>query len=76
MGKIHEEMDEMMTFDNAKVVRINQYDCELYIVTYTIGADDCVTLFEVYSEDDFSRVNINSRRSLRELNNLLSAIVK
>lgn len=76
MFTIQDEINEMMEFEDCRVVRVKQADCELHICTYKIGSDTWVTLFEDYDgKDNFTRVNVNEK-GLAELYKTLKEIVE
>jgi len=57
---IKQELDEMMAFDQCKIARVMQHDCEVHICSYKVGDESWITIFEDYDgEDSFTRVNVN-----------------
>ena len=76
MSTIKNELDEIMGFEDCKIIRAKQEGCEIHIAVYTIGGEDCVTLFEDYDGDkNFTRVNVNNY-GLIELYKVLKEIIE
>jgi len=64
MSDVEKEIKELSgDFDRARVTRFwqSEVDSEIVIVDYYIGDDLWVTLFEIYSGKEFTRVNIAGR---------------
>jgi hypothetical protein len=69
MSEVEKEIKELSAdFDKARVTRFWQsdVDSEIVIVDYYIGNDLWITMFEIYSGEEYTRVNI-AGRTLGEL---------
>lgn len=71
--KLSEQLDELMEFDNARILRVRQTDSDLHIATYLAGGEYWAALIESHGEDDFSSVYI-SGDGLNALNEALGAL--
>lgn len=68
-----QQLDELMEFDGARILRVRQSDSDLHIATYQAGGEYWVTLNESNGEDEFSSVYV-SGDGLRALKEALDAL--
>lgn len=55
---LSQQLDELMEFDGARILRVAQTDSDLYIATYRVGGEYWMTLVNSTSETDYSSVYI------------------
>lgn len=53
-----QQLDELMGFDDARILRVRQTDSDLHIATYRVGGECWMTLIESRNEEDYSSVYI------------------
>lgn len=56
--KLSEQLDELMEFKGARILRVGQTDSDLYIATYQVGGEYWMTLITSHGEGDYSSVYI------------------
>lgn len=54
--KLSEQLDELMEFNGARILRVGQPDSDLHIATYLVGGEYWMTLIESRSEEDYSSI--------------------
>lgn len=56
---LSQQLDELMGFECARILRVGQTDSDLHIVTYKVGGEYWMTLVESTSETEYSSVYIS-----------------
>ena len=54
--KLSQQLEELMGFDGARILRVGQTDSDLHIATYKVGGEYWMTLIESRGEEDYSSV--------------------
>lgn len=70
---LSQQLEELMDFDGARILRVRQPDSDLHIVTYQVGGECWMTLINSCSEEDYSSVYI-TRDGLDALIETLASI--
>lgn len=55
---LSQQLEELMDFDGARILRVRQTDSDLHIATYQVSGECWMTLIESRSEEDYSSVYI------------------
>lgn len=55
---LSQQLEELMDFNSARILRVAQTDSDLHIATYRVGGEYWVTLIESRNEEDYSSVYI------------------
>lgn len=55
---LSQQLDELMEFNGARILRVGQTDSDLHIATYQVGGEYWMTLTESTSETEYSSVYI------------------
>lgn len=53
-----QQLDELMGFKCARILRVRQPDSDLHITTYRVGGEYWMTLLESRSEEEYNTVYI------------------
>ena len=53
-----EQLEELMDFDDARILRVRQPDSDLHIATYQVGGEYWMTLIDSRGEKDYDTVYI------------------
>lgn len=54
-----QQLEELMEFNGARILRVGQTDSDLHIATYRVGGECWMTLISSYGEEDYSSVHID-----------------
>ena len=55
---LSQQLEELMDFDGARILRVRQPDSDLHIATYQAGGECWMTLIESRNEEDYSSAYI------------------
>lgn len=72
---LSQQLEELMDFDGARILRVRQEDSDLHIATYKVGGEYWMTLIDSRSEEDYNTVYI-TRDGLNALIETLDALTE
>lgn len=72
--KLSQHLEELMDFDDARILRVRKSDSDLHIATYRAGGEYWVTLTVSSNEEDFSSIHLTGKE-LNVLNETLNALL-
>lgn len=55
---LSQQLDELMDFDGARILRVRQPDSDLHIATYRVGGEYWMTLIDSRGEEEYNAVYI------------------
>jgi len=56
--KLSQQLEELMEFNGARILRVRQPDSDLHIATYQVGGEYWMTLINSRGEEDYHSVYI------------------